>query len=140
MTGSWSYEGIDVKFQSENLLTRAGGIAMANRIGKSIDQQLQKLGFVEGSTVFLFEPDGTFSQTTGQNTLQGSYEWDSNGSALTLKYLNHIPLKATVSASGNHLSLLFEASNFLSFITFLGTHSRISAADTLATLFKSFEG
>jgi len=140
ITGIWVYEGVDVAFQSDNLLRKAGGTLMAGRIENSVDEQLKKLGFTEGATTFTFEQDGTFTHTTAGRTLRGSYEFDKTEETITLKYLNHIPLKTTLSGSGSHLSLLFEAGSFLSMAAFVGSNSGIGAGDTLSSLLKSYDG
>jgi len=138
--GTWQYTGTSVKFESDNLLKKAGGIAAANKIEKNLDEQLNKIGFVAGVTTFTFDSDGNFTNTTNGTTMKGSYTYDSSSKTITLKYLNHIPLKATVSGSGSKMSFLFEASSFLSFTSFIGSHSGISVLKGVSSILNSYNG
>ena len=140
LTGTWDYEGTSVQFQSTNLLKKAGGKAAASQLEKNLNDQLDKLGFEPGVTTFTFAEDGTFSNTTNGKTLSGKYTYDKSTKYITLKYLNHIPLKAKVSGSGDKISFLFEADSFLSMVTFLGSHSGVGVLKGVSSLLKSYDG
>lgn len=140
ITGTWVYEGVDVQFQSKKLLKKAGGTIMANRLENSLDAQLTKLGFKEGVTTFKFEKDGKFTNTTGNTVLHGTYEFNSKDETITLKYLNHIPLKSNLSGSTTRLSLLFQTDGFLSMFSFIGGHTGIGVVDTMTSLLTGYDG
>lgn len=140
ITGTWVYKGVDVQFKSHNLLKKAGGKLAASSVEKNLDRELKKLGFKEGVTVFVFEENGKFRQTTGGTTLHGTYEFSGKDETITLKYMNHIPLTTYLSGSKTSLSLLFETNNFLSFVSFLGNHSGISVLNAVTNILNSFDG
>jgi len=140
ITGTWKYTGTAVEFKSDNLLKKAGGKAASASLEKKIDSQLSKLGFETGVTTFTFNSDSTFTNTTGSKTLSGKYTYESSTKYITLKYANHIPLKTKLSGSGSKISLLFEANSFLSFATFIGSHSGISVVKNLTSLLNSYDG
>lgn len=139
-TGEWLYEGVDVKFKSDKLLNKAGGAIAAAKIEKDLDKELEKMGFEPGVTSFVFNDNGTFSNTTGGKTIKGKYTYDSKKGVITLKYLNLLPIKADVSGTGKKMSLLFEANGFLSLVSFLGGHSGISAVKAITSIVNSYDG
>ena len=47
MTGTWSYTGSAIEFESDNLLQKAGG-AVAPAAEKKLDEQLAKVGIKAG--------------------------------------------------------------------------------------------
>ncbi len=139
-TGTWNYEGVDVKFQSDNLLKKAGGSVAATKIENDLDEQLKKIGFEPGVTTFIFNEDSTFTNTTKGRQLTGTYSYDESTEYLTLKYMKYIPVKAKVSGSGNKISLLFEANSLMSLVTFLGSNSGLSLLQGASSLLKTYDG
>lgn len=140
ITGTWVYEGVDVEFQTKDLLKKAGGSIAASRMEKSINEQLNKLGFKPGLTVLKFEEDGTFTNTTSGKTLRGTYTMDKKAETITMNYLGHIPMTATLSGTTTKLSLLFPADGFLSIFTFLGSKSGIPVLGSISSMLSSFDG
>lgn len=138
--GTWYYEGVAVQFETKNLLKKAGGKAAASRMEKDLNEKLDKMGFVPGVTTFTFAEDGTFTNVTNGTTVKGKYTYDSNSKYITLKYLNHIPIKAKVSGKGEKASFLFEAGGFLSMVTFIGSHSGVSVIKGISSLLNSYDG
>lgn len=139
-TGTWKYEGVDIKFQSSNLLKKAGGNVAAGKMEKNLDENLRKIGFEPGITTFTFNSDSTFTNVTNGKKMSGKYTYDSATDYITLKYLGHVPIKAKVSGSGSKMSLLFEASGFLSMVTFIGSHSGVSIIKSITSILNSYDG
>ena len=50
LTGTWAYVGPDCKFESDNLLAKAGGEVAAKQVEDKMSGVLEKLGFKEGTT------------------------------------------------------------------------------------------
>lgn len=138
--GTWIYTGVDIKFKSDNLLEKAGGKLAASKMEKDLNEQLSKMGFEAGITTFTFNEDGSFTNVTNGKKMKGKYTYDNETGYMTLKYLNHIPIKAEVSGSGSKMSLLFEANGFLSMVTFIGSHSGVSVIKGITSLLKSYDG
>lgn len=138
--GTWEYQGISVQFKSDNLLKKAGGKIASNKIENNLNEQLSNIGFQSGLTTFVFEKDGTFKNITNGTAIPGKYTYDKKTNELTLKYVNHIPLKVQVSGSDTNISLLFGANEFLSMITFIGSASGISVVQSLSSILNSYDG
>lgn len=139
LEGTWSYEGAAIEFESESLLTKAGGKVAASQMEKKVNDQLNKLGFESGVTKFTFNADSTFTQTTKGKTSKGTYVLDDDNN-ITLKYGRLIPVKAKLTGSVDKISLLYEASGFLSIVTFIGGRSGISAIKNLTSLLNAYDG
>ncbi|MCD8081281.1 MAG: DUF4923 family protein [Bacteroides sp.] len=140
LEGTWKYEGVAVEFQTDNLLKKAGGKVATGNIEKKIDQQLSHIGFQSGITEFIFHEDGTFRNVTNGRTVNGTYTYDNSDKEITLKYVNHIPVKAKVTGTDTKISLLFEANSFLSVATFLGSNSGVSVIEGISSILKSYDG
>ena len=61
MTGTWTYSGSAVEFESDNLLMKAGGAAAATMAENKLNEQLTKVGIKEGQMSFTFNADSTFT-------------------------------------------------------------------------------
>lgn len=139
LEGTWSYEGAAIQFKSESLLTKAGGKVASSQMEKKLNKQLKQVGFQPGVTTFEFKEGGKFTQTTKGTSMKGTYELDDDNN-ITLKYANHIPVKAKISGTGDKVSMLFEANGFLSIVTFVGSHSGISVIKSITSLLNSYDG
>ncbi len=78
MTGTWTYKGSAVEFESENLLMKAGGAAAATMAENKLDEQLSKVGIKDGQMSFTFNADSTFTSTVGKKTLKGTYSYNAS--------------------------------------------------------------
>ena len=70
MTGTWSYTGSAIEFESDNLLQKAGGAVAATAAEKKLDEQLAKVGIKAGQMSFTFNADSTFSAKVGQKSMK----------------------------------------------------------------------
>ena len=91
MTGTWSYKGSAVEFESDNLLMKAGGAAAATMAENKLNEQLSKIGIKDGQMSFTFNADSTFTSTVGKKTLKAINfnslsELNSNSSELELQF------------------------------------------------------
>ena len=57
MTGTWSYTGSAIEFESDNLLQKAGGAVAATAAEKKLDEQLAKVGIKAGQMSFTFNAE-----------------------------------------------------------------------------------
>ena len=73
MTGTWSYTGSAIEFESDNLLMKAGGAVAATTAEAKLDEQLSKVGIKPGQMSFTFAADSTFNVKLGAKTLKGTY-------------------------------------------------------------------
>ena len=129
--GTWTYTAPECRFESENLLTQAGGAVVANKVETELDKYLSNIGFTAGTTTFTFDGVSQCVIASGGKTiLSGTYSVDSSTRAINIKgTIGLISLNGTAYQSGNTLTLLFDSTKLLGFIkgasTLLGSSSNI---------------
>ncbi len=145
LVGTWTYSGPACEFESDNLLTKAGGSLVSSKIEEKMSGIYEKLGFTE-DTSYTFNSDSTYSASIGSRSISGTYSYDSDAQELTLK--TTLGVKVTVNVSkgliGDTMSLLFEADKLLSLAqTITGTVSEKtsnSAISTVTSLLDQYDG
>ena len=120
MTGTWSYTGSAIEFESDNLLQKAGGAVAATAAEKKLDEQLAKVGIKAGQMSFTFNADSTFSAKVGQKSMIG--------------------MNAKGNATSTTMDLLFESDKLLKLITFLSSKSSNSTLKSIGSLANSYDG
>ena len=145
LTGTWAYSGPDCKFESDNLLAKAGGEVAAKKVEEKMSGVLEKLGFKEGAT-YTFNEDSTYTSVIGGKTVSGTYSYNADTKELTMKTRLGLKANATVSKgrTGNTMSLLFKADKLMSLaqtitgaVASKSSNSTISAA---SSLLKQYDG
>ena len=138
LIGTWSYYEPAVQFESQNLLTQAGGAAAATQVESKLASIYQKVGITSGKMTFTFVKDGTVNYTIGSRSFSGTYVFDASAKTVTITTTTGLNLKAYVTISGQNMSLCFDSSKLLSLVSaYKGTQSTLS---TLSTLASSFSG
>ena len=94
MTGTWTYSGSAIEFESDNLLQKAGGAAAAAVAEKKLDEQLAKVGIKDGQVSFTFNADSTFTSTVGKRTMTGTYSYDATDKVVHLRYFKLLNMNA----------------------------------------------
>ena len=140
MTGTWTYEGAAVEFESDNLLAKAGGAVAANALTDKLDEQLQKLGFREGALSFTFEADSTFQASLGGKPVKGTYTYDQAENRVTLKLARLVPLKATLKYTSAQMNLLFNFDRLLDLVQLLAGKSDIGTLAAVSNLAEGYDG
>lgn len=140
MTGTWSYTGSAIEFESDNLLQKAGGAVAATAAEKKLDEQLAKVGIKAGQMSFTFNADSTFSAKVGQKSMKGSYSYDASTQKVNLKFAKLIGMNAKVNATSTTMDLLFESDKLLKLITFLSSKSSNSTLKSIGSLANSYDG
>lgn len=117
LTGNWTYQGVSTAVETDNTLTTLAATAYKTKLEKQANNYLKKIGIKEGSAVFTFNSDGTFTLGNGSKTLaSGTYtSSDGNVSMKFGKTYNYLTLDGTVTSSTSGCSILFDADKFLSF-------------------------
>ena len=139
MTGTWSYTGSAIEFESDNLLQKAGGAVAPAAFPppaaeKKLDEQLAKVGIKAGQMSFTFNADSTFSAKVGQKSMKGSYSYDASTQKVNLKFAKLIGMNAKVNATSTTMDLLFESDKLLKLITFLSSKSSNSTLKSIGSL------
>ena len=140
MTGTWTYSGSAVEFESDNLLMKAGGAAAATMAENKLNEQLSKVGIKEGQMSFTFNADSTFTSTVGKKKLNGTYSYNASTKQVDLKYLKLLNLHAKVNCTSNSMDLLFNSDKLLKLMTFLGSKTNSTALKTVSSLAENYDG
>ncbi len=143
--GIWTFVGPDCKFESDNLLAKAGGEVAAKKVEDKMGGILSTLGFKEGTT-YTFKADSTYTSVVGGRTTNGTYSYNAETNELTLK--TRLGIKVNMIASkgltGDKLSLFFKADKVMSLAqSILGkvsSASSNSAVGTANSLMNEYDG
>lgn len=140
MTGTWSFTGSALEFESDNLLQKAGGSLASATVEKKLDEQLAKIGIKPGQLSFTFNADSTFAATIGNKPLNGTYSYDASTQKANLKFAKLIGLNAKVNCTSTSMDLLFNADKLLQLLTYLSSKSSNSTLQTIGSLAESYDG
>ena len=137
IVGTWKYTAPDCKFQSDDLLSKAGGEVAAKKVEEQMSNYLSKLGFNE-NTVYVFNADSTYTSTVAGRTVSGTYSYNKDTNEMTLKTKIGLKMTTQVSTSllnGGSMSLLFKADKIMSLAqTVTGAVAGKSSNATITTL------
>jgi len=140
MTGTWSYAGSAIEFESDNLLQKAGGAVAATAAEKKLDEQLARVGIKEGQMSFTFNADSTFTAKVGAKSIKGTYSYDASTQNASLKFMKLIPLNAKINCTSANMDLLFNSDKLLKLITLISSKSNNSTLKTIGSLANSYDG
>lgn len=137
LTGTWTYSGPKVVFESENILSQIGGQVVSNNLEQKLGTQLQKLGFTPGSSTLVLNSDNSCTLALGNKSWPGTYTYDASTNKMTLTgVLGLASLSCTVSVQGGQLLMLFEADKLLSVATSISAKT----AGSLSSILQSYTG
>jgi len=140
MTGTWTYTGSAIEFESDNFLKKAGGAAAASLAENKLDEQLAKIGIKDGQLSFTFNADSTFTSTIGKRSMQGTYSYDAATNQVQLKYLRLLNMNAKVNCTSTNMDLLFNSDKLLKLIAFISSKSSSTTLKTISSLADSYDG
>lgn len=140
MTGTWTYSGSAIEFESDNLLQKAGGAAAAAVAEKKLDEQLAKVGIKDGQVSFTFNADSTFTSTVGKRTMTGTYSYDATDKVVHLRYFKLLNMNAKVNCTSTNMDLLFNSDKLLKLIAFISSKSSSTTLKTISSLAGSYDG
>ena len=140
MTGTWSFTGSAIEFESDNLLQKAGGAVAATAAEKKLNEQLAKVGIKAGQMTFTFNADSTFSAKLGQKNMKGSYSYNTSTHKVNLKFAKLIGMNAKMNCTSGNMDLLFESDKLLKLITFLSSKSSNATLKSIGSLANSYNG
>lgn len=138
LVGTWTYTQPCVQFESESLLSKAGGAVAANTVESKLATYYEKVGIKKGSFKFAFDEKGQFQYAIGSKTATGTYTFNSSNNTVTLTTQTGVKITAYVSISLNQMGLTFDASKLLSLVSSAGT--QVSSLSTISSLAGSFSG
>lgn len=138
--GTWSYAGPQCQFESENLLSKAGGEVAANEVEEKMKSVYEKVGM--NNIQYTFNEDGTYSYKMKKRTVSGTYIFDDAEKTITMKGKLGIKTVAYVTVTGNEMSLVFNADKLMSVLkTITGAASKVnSTAATINSVAGTYDG
>lgn len=138
--GTWKYSGPACEFESDNLLSKAGGTAAATKIENKIAPTLKKLG-VTGIT-YTFDGDGNYTSKIKKRETKGTYKFDSKNKTITFTPAVGKAYTAYVSTQGSTMSLTFSANKLMSALQAISsaTSKLSTTASVLGTVMSSYKG
>ncbi|MBD5217536.1 MAG: DUF4923 family protein [Bacteroidales bacterium] len=141
LAGEWTANGSAVKFQSENLLNKAGGLAAAAAIEAKLDPYYKKLG-LEGAVVTI-QTDGSFTMNVKKMNLKGQIEKLDNGN-FSFKFqvlgMNIGAIETYVSKSSNQMDVMFDADKLIKIVELVGKVSGMKTVKAISGILKSYDG
>ena len=140
LKGTWTYTGPACEFESDNLLSKAGGSAVSTKIENKITPVLKKYG-VQG-IVYTFDGNGNYTTKIKKRTIKGTYTFDSNKKTITFKPHYGKEYTANVSILSNQMTLVFNADKLMHVLQTISNTAakQNSTAATINTLMKSYNG
>lgn len=115
IVGTWIYKSPEVRFESENLLTQAGGEVAAASIEAKLADLYSKIGIKAGESGFIFNEDKTCTIALGATSINGTYTLDVKSHEINIKSSTGlIKLKGKAYFGLNSLSIIFDADKLLS--------------------------
>ena len=140
MTGTWTFTGSALTFESDNLLQKAGGSLAATAVEKKLDGFLGKVGIETGEMSFTFNTDSTFQTQIKGKTLKGTYRYDADTKKVNLQFSKLLRLNTTVNCTSEQMELLFPSDRLLDLITFLTSKSNNATLQSINSLAESYDG
>lgn len=138
LIGEWSYTDPSVQFESENMLTQAGGSAIATKCETKLAQYYKVVGIKSGSVVFTFAEDGTCTYAVGSRKSQGTYVFNKEDKTVSITTATGQTVKTYVTISGNKMALCFDGTKLLTL--FNSISSKFQALSTVSALASNYNG
>ncbi len=133
--GNWKYYAPDCQFESDNLLSKAGGELAARKVENKMTEICNKIGLQNTTCSYTFNNDGTYTQALNNRNITGTYVFNDTDKTITMKTRLGLSFTAQVNISGSTMSLLFKADKLLSLLkTTAGVISQRSTNTALSAL------
>ena len=138
LIGEWSYTDPSVQFESENMLTQAGGSAIATKCETKLAQYYKVVGIKPGAVVFTFAEDGTCTYAVGSRKSQGTYVFNNEDKTVSITTSTGQTVKTYVTISGSNMALCFDGTKLLTL--FNSISSKFQALSTVSALASNYNG
>lgn len=142
LAGVWTSTGSAVAFQSEDLLSQAGGAAMASTIESKINPYFTKYGIV--GSVITIQTDGSFSMTLKKITLKGKIiKGENNKFILSFEAFGKNNLgnvNLYIQKTSTSMDLMFDASKLKTILSSIASLSKKGLGNSLNSLLNSYNG
>jgi hypothetical protein len=143
VTGTWTYSGTAVKFESEDLLKSTAATLAASQVEEKLDEYVSKVGIKAGTFSFTFNEDKTFTANVKGKAFNGTYSVSDDYKTMSLQFGKTVSLKpftASISATSSQLNLLFQADKLLELLGKLTAGSSNATLSTVGTIVNQYDG
>lgn len=143
LVGTWTYTEPCVQFESQNLLTQAGGTSAATNLENRLVPIYRMVGISAGTMVFNFAGGGQCTYTINGRTMNGTYVFDYTAKTVTITSTgSQFSITAYVTISGNNMSLCFDSSRVLSLFSSFGNQYTTAGSTfgAISAISESFSG
>lgn len=138
LIGAWTYSEPAVQFESENLLTQAGGSAIATKVESKLATYYKIVGIKAGTMKFTFAEDGNVTYAVGKLSREATYTFDEKEKTVTITPTIGPSVTAHVTISGSNMDLVFDGTKLLTLFNTLST--KFSALSTVSSLANNYNG
>lgn len=142
LAGVWTSTGSAVAFQSEDLLSQAGGVAMASTLESKINPYFTKYGIV--GSVITIQTDGSFSMSLKKTTLKGKIvKGENNKFILSFEAFGKNNLgnaNLYIQKTSTSMDLMFDASKLKTILSSIASLSKKGLGNSLNTFLNSYNG
>ena len=143
ITGTWTYSGTAVKFESEDLLKSAAASVAATQVENKLDEYVSKVGLKAGTFSFTFSEENKFTVKALGKSFNGTYTLSEDYKTVSLQFssvFSSRPFVASVSVTGTQLDLLFTADRLLELLGKLTENSTNTILKSVGTIVNQYDG
>lgn len=143
ITGTWTYSGTAVKFESEDLLKSAAASVAATQVENKLDEYVSKVGLKAGTFSFTFSEENKFTVKALGKSFNGTYTLSEDYKTVSLQFssvFSSRPFVANVSVTGTQLDLLFTADRLLELLGKLTENSTNTILKSVGTIVNQYDG
>ena len=145
LEGTWHYSGAACKFSSDDLLKKAGGELVSNKIEEKLDEIYSKLGLTSESCSYTFNADSTFTSKFGKQEIKGTFsidtekEYNVTFTYQVIKLINLTSVNAKIEINSDQIQILFNADKLLKLLS-LGASTQNTTLQTIGSLANEYDG
>jgi hypothetical protein len=140
IVGTWKYSGPACEFDSDNLLSKAGGTVATTKINNTLSPILKKAGL--SNLTFTINSDGTYTSKIKKYTTSGTYTFDSSAKTITFKTSTGRSYTVNVVVTGSSMEMLVKANKLMDMLKTISSSasSLSSSVSVINTLLKNYNG
>lgn len=139
IVGNWTYQEPAVLFESDDMLSKAGGQVAAQKVAQTLDGYYRKVGITPGKMTMTFDKDGNFTQSFGGKTISGTYALEDGNINLTYSGGIH-QIIGTTQFDGNNLVVVADVTKLLNAVKTVSGYTNNAALTSIAALAANFNG
>lgn len=128
--GTWKYSGPACEFESDNLLSKAGGTAVTSKIEKKVAPVMKAIGM--SGIVYTFDGEGNYTSKIKTRETKGTYEFDEKAKTITFTPSLGKSYTAYVTTQGSTMTLTFNADKLMTTLkTITNATSKLSTTTSV---------